>query len=153
MAMFRASNAINGKLCKAYATINGQVADLCFVKTFEATVEKGKSDISTMGDLWLQHKAGSLSGAANMTIYYVSPIFRNMMQNFGNTQVDTYFTMTIVNADPGSAAGTQTLVLENCNIDSVVAGKFDVEADALEEDISLTFSGWSFISKFNETMV
>lgn len=153
MAMFRAANAINGKLCKAYATIAGMVYEFCFIKTFEATVEKGKSEIPVMGDVWIQHKAGSLSGSASMTVYYISPIFRNIMQSFGKTKVDTYFDMTIINDDPGSEAGIQTLTLHDCNLDSVVATKFDVEADALEEDISLTFSGWDFISKFKETIV
>lgn len=152
MPMFRAPNAINGKLCKAFATINGQVIDLFYIKTFEATVEKGKSEIPIMGDVWIHHKGGSLSGSITMTVYYVSPTFRDLIQEFGKTQIDPYFTMTIVNNDPGSEAGIQTLVLMECNLNSVVAGKFDVEADALEEDLEFTFSNMDYVTKFNAAM-
>jgi len=153
MAMFRAANAINGKLCKAYATIDGVVQDLFWIKTFEAKIEKNSSDIAIMGDVWLHHKGGSLSGSISMTAYYVSPVFRDMLCSFGSTQKDTYFTMTIVNADPGSEAGTQTLVLHECNLNSVVAGKFDVDADALEEDLDFSFSHCDYISKFKNEIL
>lgn len=148
MAMMRAANAVNGKLCKASATIDGKVHDLFYIKSFEATVEKSKTEIPIMGDLWVQHKAGGVSGSASITAYYISPIFRNMMYDYIKTQKDCYFTLVITNNDPGSEAGTQTLTLLDCNIDSVTAGKFDVETEALEEDIDLTFSGWDFIGKF-----
>lgn len=150
MSMFEAPNAINGKLCKAFATIDGKVIDLFYIKSFEAKVEKGKSEIPIMGDLWIHHKGGSLSGTISMTVYYISPTFRDLIQSYGKTQIDTYFTMTIVNNDPGSKAGVQTLVLMECNLDSVTAGKFDVEADALEEDLEFTFSHMDYVTKFNE---
>ena len=73
-----------------------------------------------------------------------------MMDEYATTMVDEYFDMTIVNADPGSKAGIQTVTLLDCNIDGVVATKFDVESDSLEEDVAFTFSGVANISYFND---
>jgi hypothetical protein len=150
MGMRRGRNAINGRLCKAYATIGGRVEYCGFMKVFDANIEKSKTEVPIMDDLWMHHKAGGLSGTFNATMYYISPIFRNMIQSFSTTKIDEYFTLTIINADPGSEAGTQTLTLSECNIDGVQPGKFDVTTDALEEDISGTFSGMDYISKFRE---
>lgn len=150
MTILRAGNTINGKCCKALATIDGKVEELFYIKSFSAEITKNKTEVPVMGDLWVQHKAGSLSGSGTMTMKYLSPVFRKMMNRFATTQIDEYFNMTIVNADPGSKAGTQTVTLFDCNIDGVVASKFDVESDSLEEDVAFTFSGVDDISDFKD---
>lgn len=150
MSILRAGNTINGKCCKAFATIDGKVEELSYLKSFNAEITKNKTEVPVMGDLWVQHKAGSLSGSGTMTMKYLSPVFRKMMDEYATTMVDEYFDMTIVNADPGSKAGIQTVTLLDCNIDGVVATKFDVESDSLEEDVAFTFSGVANISNFND---
>ncbi len=152
MAIFKARNAINGKCCKALATINGEVFDLCWIKTFDANVEKSKTDVPVMGDIWMQKKSGGVSGSGSMTVYYCSPVFRDMITRFINSHVDEYFTMTVINDDESSSAGVQAVVFNDVNIDGCSAGKFDVTTDALEEDISFTFSGVEYISKFNTNL-
>lgn len=150
MAIYRAANGINGKLCKAFATIDGKVEELCYIKSFNADITKNKTEVPVMGDVWVQHKTGSLSGSGTMTIRYGSPVFRQMMERYIKTQVDEYFNMTIVNNDPGSKAGIQSAILIDCNIDGVVATKMDVESDVLEEDIAFTFSGINYGSRFKD---
>ena len=149
MTIHRAANCVNGKLCKAFATIDGNVEELFWIKSFEATVEKSKAEVPVMGDLWMQHKAGGLSGTGNMTIYSGTPIFKKMMLEYETTHIDKYITLTIVNADPGSASGTQSVVLTDVNFDSTNVTKIDVESEALEEDMDFTFSGWNFPSHYN----
>ena len=150
MSILRAGNTINGKCCKAFATIDGKVEELSYLKSFNAEITKNKTEVPVMGDLWVQNKAGSLSGNGTMTMKYLSPVFRKMMDEYATTMVDEYFDMTIVNADPGSKAGIQTVTLLDCNIDGVVATKFDVESDSLEEDVAFTFSGVANISNFKD---
>ena len=51
---------------------------------------------------------------------------------------------------PGSAgAGRQTVVLKNCNLDSVVLAKLNVEADNLDEEVSFTFDGAEILDSFS----
>ena len=150
MTILQAGNTINGKCFKAFATIDGKVEELFYIKSFNADITKNKTEVPVMGDVWVQHKAGSISGSGSMTMKYLSPIFRDMMERYATTQIDEYFNLTIINADPSSQAGIQTVTLNNVNIDGVVATKFDVESDSLEEDVNFTFSGVANISKFND---
>lgn len=150
MSILRACNTINGKCCKAFATIDGKVEYMCYLKSFNADITKNKTEVPVMGDVWVQHKAGSLSGSGTMTMRYLSPVFRKMIDRYATTMIDEYFDFTIVNDDPGSKAGIQTVTLLDCNIDGVVATKFDVENDSLEEDVAFTFSGVANISNFND---
>ncbi len=152
MSIHKAADCINGKFCKIFATIDGNVEEIAIAKTIEATVEKTKEEIRVMGDLWTQHKATGLSGSGTMTLYYCSPLFRKMMVGFEKTKKDSYFTMTIISNDEGSNAGTQTVILNDVNINSTVAAKGDVDA-ILDEEIPFTFSGWSFPSHFNDSLV
>lgn len=150
MSILRAGNTINGKCCKAFATIDGKVEELFYIKSFNAEITKNKTEVPVMGDVWIQNKAGSLSGSGAITMKYLSPVFRKMMDRYATTMIDEYFDFTIVNDDPGSKAGIQTVTLLDCNIDGVVATKFDVESDSLEEDVNFTFSGVANISNFND---
>lgn len=148
MAIWRAANSINGRLCKAFATIDGKVEELFYAKSFEANIEKTKEEMGVMGDLWTHHKASGLSGSGNFTMLYVTPIFRAMLKRYEMTKVDEYFNITLVNNDPGSKAGIQSVVLLDSNIDGSVAGKFDVDSGALEEDVNFTFEGVDYPSQF-----
>lgn len=152
MATHRAANCINGKLAKAYASIDGNVEELLYLKTYEANIEKGKTEVPVLGSFWIQHRAGSLRGSGTMTAYYCSPTFRKLIKRFEDEKRDIYFTLTIINDDPGSNAGIQTVVFNDVNIDSSVAAKFDVDSDVLEEDIPFTFSGIEYISHFNDSL-
>lgn len=150
MPIWRAANSINGRLCKCFATIDGKVEELFFAEVFEANIEKQKEEMGCMGDLWSHHKSYGLSGSGSMTIKYVSPVFRAMLKRFDKTKVDEYFNLSIVNNDPGSKAGIQSVVFLDTNINGSVAGKFDVNTGALTEDIDFTFEGVEYPSTFND---
>lgn len=149
MPIWRAANSINGRLCKCFATIDGKVEEIFYAKQFEANIEKSKEETACMGDLWMHHKATGLSGTGNFTIRYVTPVFRDMLKRYEMTKVDEYFNITVVNDDPGSKAGIQTVSLLDCNIDGSVASKFDVDTGELDEDLDFTFEGVDYLSKFN----
>ena len=61
---------------------------------------------------------------------------------------DTYFDLTIVNEDPTSSIGKQTVTLYNCNIDSVILAKLDTDSDSLEEDLDFTFDDFDILDSF-----
>ena len=88
-----------------------------------------------------------------MTIYYVTSIFRKMALKYAKTGKDTYFNITIVNEDPTSTIGKQTIVLYNCNIDSVILAKLDTESDVLDEDIDFTFDDFDVLDSFGNPVI
>ncbi|MFS8534841.1 MAG: phage tail tube protein [Limnochordales bacterium] len=149
MAFLRAPDVISGKEGRAYAVINGNVEELFYAKSIEARVEKTKSEIKVLGRRATQHKATGWSGTGTMTLYYLSPVFRRMVLDYARTGRDVYFTLQVINEDPASAAGKQTAVLKECNINSVVLAKIDVDADELDEEVEFTFSDFDLPDQFN----
>ena len=152
MADFMESkDAISGKEGRAYAKINGNNELLFMAKTIEATVEKAKSEIKTIGRRMVGHKSMGMSGSGTMTIYYVTPLFRSMLKSYKETGIDTYFDIVIENDDPTSAAGKQTVLLIGCNTDSVLLAKLDGDSDdALDEEVAFTFEDFDFLNEFKK---
>lgn len=149
----RAGDTISGQEGKATCVIDGNVRDMFYVKTLEATFEKSKAEVRTLGKRGVQYKGTGWSGSGSMTIYYVTSLFREMALKYAKTGKDIYFNITIVNDDPTSTIGKQTIVLYNCNIDSTILAKLDTEADALEEDIDFTFDDFDILDSFGNPVV
>ncbi|MCK9445037.1 MAG: phage tail tube protein [Tissierellaceae bacterium] len=148
-----AGDTISGQEGKATAIIDGSVQDMFYIKNLEATFEKIKTEVRTLGKRGTQHKGTGWSGTGSMTIYYVTSIFRHMALKYAKTGKDTYFDITIVNHDPTSSVGQQMMVLYNCNIDSTVLAKLDTEADVLDDDIDFTFDGFDILDSFGNPRV
>ena len=83
-----------------------------------------------------------------MTIYYVTSLFRKMALQYIKTGVPAYFDLTVTNNDPGSSVGTQTVILKNCTLDSVIVAKFDVESEVLDESVEFTFDDVDILDEF-----
>lgn len=149
MAFLQAPDVISGKEGRAYAVIDGQVEELFYAKSIEAKVEKTKTEVKVLGRRATQHKATGWNGTGTMTIYYVTSLFRRLMLEYARTGKDFYFTLQVINEDPASAAGRQTTVLKECNIDSVVLARLDVEAEELDEEVPFTFSDFELPEQFN----
>jgi hypothetical protein len=149
MAFLKASDTISGQEGRAYATINGQTEEMFYVKTLEATVEKQKAEVKTLGRRGVQHKATGWSGSGSMTIFYTTSRFRELMLQYMQNGVDTYFDIEVTNEDPSSTIGKQTVTLKVVNLDSVIMASLDTEAEALEEEVSFTFEDVDMPVSFN----
>lgn len=150
MAFLRESDAISGKHAKAFLTINGQVEELFYARTLEATIEKNKTNVPTLGKTNVGQKAVGWNGIGTMNIYYVTSLFRRKMLEYIKTGRDFYFDLQVTNEDPTSTVGRQTVVLKNCNLDSIIAAQFDATSDeALNEDVSFTFDDYDILEQFN----
>lgn len=151
--ILRAGDTISGQEGKATAIINGEVRDMFYVKTLEATVEKQKLEVRTLGKRGVQHKTTGWMGSGSMTIYYVTSEFVNMAKNYVKNGVDTYFTITIENHDPTSTIGTQIVTLFDVNLDAIPITKVSVEDEVLECDMDFTFHDMDVLSTFNDPAV
>lgn len=144
----RAGDILSGQTAKAIANIGGRVEDMFYARNLEATLTKHKDPIRVLGIKGDQHKASGWEGTGSLNVFYVTSVFRRMALNYAKNGVDTYFTLTVTNEDPTSTVGKQTVVLYNCNIDSVVLTKFDTETNYLDEDIDFTFDGFDILDEF-----
>ena len=151
MAKLKSFDPISGKEGVAYAKINGNNEELFFAKTIEATVEKAKSEIKAIGRRMTGHKTTGMSGSGKMTLYYLTPLFRQMLKQYKDTGVDIYFDLVVENNDPSSSAGKQTTLLMDCNLDSVLLTKLDADSDdPLEEDADFTFEDYEILEEFTK---
>ena len=150
MTFFRSQDAISGKMARAYAMINGRIEELFYAKSIEATIEKNKVDVPVLGRTTTPQRSTGWSGSGTLTIYYVTSLFRQLMVEYVKTGKDFWFDLQIVNEDPVSSVGKQTVVLKNCNLDSVVIAQFDATSDdMLEEEMPFTFDDVEILDSFN----
>jgi hypothetical protein len=149
MAFLKASDTLSGQEGRAFATIGTQTEEMFYVKTLEATVEKQKAEVKTLGRRGIQHKATGWSGSGTMTIFYMTSRFRQMMLEYMKTGIDQYFDIEVTNEDPSSSVGAQRIMLKGVNLDSVIMASLDTESDALEEEVSFTFEDVELVQSFN----
>lgn len=151
MKTLNAPDTISGKEGRAYAKIDGNNEDLFFAKTIESTVEKSKSEVKAIGKRMTGHKTTGGNGTGSMTLYYMTPLFRQMIKQWKETGQDIYFDMVIENDDQESSAGKQSILLIDCNLDSVVLGKLDGDSDdPLDEDVDFTFEDFDILTPFTQ---
>lgn len=150
MGYLRAKDTVNGALGTCFARIDGKRYELMQVKNVTASVKKTKTEIPILGLTGKQHKSGGWEGSGKMTVYYVSSLFRELMLKYMKQGVDTYFELMVTNEDPTGATGKQTVLLKDVNIDEMIITKLDVEASAMDEEISFTFGDVDLLDKFTE---
>ena len=151
MKTLNAPDTISGREGRAYAKINGNNEELFFAKSVEASVEKSKSEVKAIGKRMTGHKTTGANGTGSMTLYYLTPLLRQMLKEWKDTGVDVYFDLGVENDDPASSAGKQSILLMGCNLDSVVLTKLDGDSDdPLEEDADFTFEDFDILEAFNK---
>ncbi|HIV18836.1 MAG TPA: phage tail tube protein [Candidatus Merdivicinus intestinigallinarum] len=145
----KAEQIVSGQAGRAYANIDGRNQELLYLKSIDATVTKRKTAVRTLGHTGDQYKAAGWSGKGKMVIYYMTTLFREQMLQYMKSGKDSYFDIVVINEDDNAGAGRQTVVLKNCNLDSVVLAKLNVEADNLDEEVSFTFDGAEILDSFS----
>lgn len=145
-----AKDTISGQEARAYLTVKERREELFYAKKLEATAEKKKTEVKSLGKRGIGHKANGWNGKGTMTIYYITSLFRELMLEYIKTGKDTYFDIQVTNEDNTSSIGAQTTVLKNCNLDKVIMALFDVESETLEESMDFTYEDVELLDKFGK---
>ena len=146
----KAEQIVSGQAGRAYANIDGRNQELLYLKSIDAAVTKRKTAVRTLGRTGDQYKAAGWSGQGKMVIYYMTSLFRELMLSYMKSGKDAYFDIVVVNEDENTGAGRQTVVLKNCNLDSLSLARLNVDADSLDEEVSFTFDGAELLDSFSE---
>lgn len=150
MKEFKSFDAISGKEGTSYARINGQNEELFFAKSIEATVELKKGSVKCIGKRMEGSKVTGMKGSGSLKIYYGTPLFAKMIEEYKNSGKSIYFDLVVENSDPASSAGTQTVLLRDCSPDKITLTKLDGDTDdPLEDEIGFTFEDYEYINRFN----
>ena len=144
----KAKDAISAKLAECFATIGNNRYNFMQAINFEANFEKTKAEIPILGKTGTGNKATGWKGTGSATFHYNTSIFREMMQKYKDTGEDVYFEIQVSNEDPTSAAGRQTVVFVDCNIDGGILAKFDADSEYLDEEMDFTFEDFKMPETF-----
>jgi hypothetical protein len=143
-----AKDAISAKLAECFITIGNNRYNFMQIINFEANFEKNKTEIPVLGKTGTGNKSTGWKGTGSGTFHYNTSIFREMMVKFKDTGEDVYFEIQVTNEDPTSAAGRQTMVFIDCNIDGGILAKFDADGEYLDEDMDFTFEDFKMPEGF-----
>ncbi|MGN1317993.1 MAG: phage tail tube protein [Lachnospirales bacterium] len=147
-ATMKAKDSLNAKLAECYVTIDGNRYNFMQAINLKAWIEKNKVLVPILGRTGMGNKANGWSGKGTAKFHYNTSIFRKLLKEYKNNGNDVYFDMQIINYDPSSDAGGQSVVLIDCNIDGGVLAKFDAEGTYLEEEMEFTFEDFKFTEEF-----
>lgn len=145
----KSKDALQASLAECYVTIGDNRYNFMQALNLEAKVEKVKTEVPILGRSMKGNKATGMKGTGSATFHFNTSIFRKIMQHYKETGEDMYFDVQITNEDPTAAVGRQTIILIDCNIDSMVLAKFDADGEYLEEEFDFTFEDWSMPEEFN----
>ena len=144
----KAKDTLSAKLAECFITIGKNRYNFMQAIDFEANFEKTKTEVPILGKTGMGNKSTGWKGTGSATFHYNTSIFREMMLNYKNTGEDVYFEIQVTNDDPTSAAGRQTVVFVDCNIDGGILAKFDANGEYLDEEMDFTFEDFKMPETF-----
>lgn len=144
-----AKDTISASLAECFATINGRRYNILQLINLEATMEKTKTEVPIMGKTGKGNKSTGWKGTGSATLHYNTSIFRELAYEYKKTGQDVYFDIQLTNEDPTSSVGRQTVILKDCNFDSVLLAKADADAEYLDESMDFTFEDFEIPQKFS----
>ena len=144
----KAKDALSAKLAECFVTIDGNRYNFMQAINFEANFERTKTEVPVLGKTGYGNKSTGWKGTGSATFHYNTSIFREMMKKYKDTGEDVYFEIQVTNEDPTSAAGRQTVVFIDCNIDGGVLAKFDADGEYLDEELEFTFEDFKMPETF-----
>lgn len=151
MSFLLERDALNGKQGTAFMTINGQNIEMFGMKKFNSNAEFQETDFKVVGTTLVQKKTTGVSLTGTMTIYYGTPHFLRLLQDYLKTGRLPYFTLQITNEDPATSVGTQTVVLYNVKLQKLPIAMLDADADFLEMEVGFSFTNVEVLNYFNDT--
>jgi hypothetical protein len=143
-------NAVSAKMAECYITIDGNRYNFMSAINVEVTFEKEKTEVPILGRMNRGHKSAGSSISGSAEFHYNTSIWRELAYRFQETGEDVYFDMQISNEDiTASDVGRQTIILYDCNIDSVILAAFDADSDdTLTESLDFTAERFEIPEKF-----
>ncbi len=144
------ADTMSSSLAECYLDIDGKRYNFMQAIDLEAKYKKTKKKVSILGKPGGGNKATGWEGTGKAKFHYNTSIFRKLILDFMATGKDIYFDIQIINEDPNSAAGRQSITLLGCNIDSGVLAKFDASGEVLEEEVEFTFESATMAEAFTD---
>ena len=144
-----ARNAPSSKMAECYVTIDGNRYNFMSAINVEVNFEKSKTEVPILGRMNKGHKSSGSSITGSGEFHKNTSIWNEIAYKFQETGEDLYFDMQITNDDPTTEIGRQTIILYDCNFDSVTLAAFDADSDdVLTESLDFTAERFEMPEKY-----
>ena len=150
MSFLLERDALNGKSGSGVITINGENHQMFGMKKFQSDAEFQEEDFKVVGTNLVQTKTTGVKLSGTMTLYYGSPYFLQLLNDYLKTGKLPYFTMQIENDDPSTSVGTQTVVYYNVKLNKLPISKLDAETSSLDMEVGFTFTNVEVLNWFHD---
>ena len=145
-----ARNAPSSKLAECFITIDGNRYNFMSAINVEVNFEKNKTEIPILGRTNRGHKSIGSTITGSGEFHKNTSIWNEIAYKFQETGEDLYFDMQITNEDPTTEIGRQTIILYDCNFDSVTLAAFDADSDdVLTESLDFTAERFEMPEKYS----
>lgn len=150
--VMKGSDVLSAKKAECLITIGDRRYNFGQMIDFEAPIEKNKVVVPILGKVMDSHKTISMSGTFSGTMHYNQSVLRQLIIDYKNTGIDTYFEIQITNEDPETSLGRQTIILKDANLDGITLAKFDADGEYLDEDVEGTFEDFVMPESFAQLL-
>ena len=134
-----ARNAPSSKMAECFITIDGNRYNFMSAINVEVNFEKNKVDVPILGRMNKGHKSTGSSITGSGEFHKNTSVWNKIAYRFQETGEDVYFDMQITNYDPTTNIGRQTIMLYDCDFDSITLAAFDADSDdVLTESLDFT---------------
>lgn len=144
-----ARNAPSAKMAECYVTIDGNRYNLMSAINVEVNFEKEKTEIPILGRMNKGNKSTGSKISGSAEFHKNTSVWNEIAYKFQETGEDLYFDMQITNEDPTTEIGRQTVILYDCNFDSITLAAFDADSDGvLTESLDFTAERFEMPEKY-----
>ena len=144
-----ARNAPSSKMAECYITIDGNRYNFMSAINVEVKFEKSKTEVPILGRMNKGHKSTGATITGSGEFHKNTSIWNEIAYRFQETGEDFYFDMQITNEDKTTEIGRQTIMLYDCNFDSITLAQFDADSDdTLRESIDFTADRFEMPEKY-----
>lgn len=148
MAFLLERDALNGKEGQGFMNIGGRNIEMFQIKNFQTNANFQEADFKVVGTRLVQKKSTGVELTGNMTLYYGTPEFVQLVSNYIKNGTLPYFTLQITNNDPSTTVGTQTIAYYDVKLQSVPISVLDADTEFLTMDVSFSFTSFEILSSF-----
>lgn len=154
MSYILAKDALNGKQGKAFITLHKDAGDeiyeLFSVRKVNAKVDYQKADFKVVGTNTVQKKTTGATKTGTMSIYFGTKLFVDMAREYEKTGKVLFFDMQVINEDPSTSVGKQTINYYGCSLDSIPLSILDADADFLEQEVGFSYTSFEVLDDFTD---
>lgn len=145
---FTAWDTIHGREGTVYIIIEGVQDELGNVESAKVDEEREIQDVPVMGIRHMQHKPGGKNITGSLSLYYTNSALRSRLLQEKETRRPTKMDMLIVNDDPQSDVGRQSILVTDIIFEGFTVAQVDGGEEILKEELSFMAGGYKVIEEF-----